>query len=39
MSYQQSKLVDEYLSRFDAETQRRLELLRKAIQSTFTKTI
>lgn len=39
MSYQQSSLVDEYISRFDAETQRRLTLLRNAIQATFPQTI
>lgn len=39
MAYQQSKLVDEYIARFDAETQRRLTLLRKAIQATFPHTI
>lgn len=39
MIYQQSPLVDEYITRFDAETQRRLTLLRKAIQATFPKTI
>ncbi len=32
MTYQQSKLVDEYIERFDGEVARRLELLRKAIQ-------
>jgi len=39
MTYQQSPLVDEYIARFDAETQRRLQLLRKAIQATFPNTI
>ena len=39
MAYQQSKLVDEYIARFDAETQRRLHLLRNAIQATFPHTI
>lgn len=39
MSYQQSKLVDEYIARSDADIQRRLEKLRKAIQSTFPKTV
>jgi len=39
MPYQQSKLVTEYIERFDAETQRRLEKLRQAIQITFPHTI
>lgn len=39
MSYQQSKLVDEYIARYDADTQRRLQKLRTAIQATFPKTI
>lgn len=39
MAYQHSKLVDEYIARYDAETQRRLQRLRKAIQATFPKTI
>lgn len=39
MSYQQSPLVDDYIGRFDTETQRRLQLLRHAIQATFPKTI
>lgn len=37
MPYQQSSLVDEYIARFGAETQRRLKLLRKAVQATFPK--
>jgi len=39
MTYQQSHLVDEYIARYDAETRRRLEKLRHAIQATFPKTI
>lgn len=39
MSYQQSNLVSEYIAKFDAETQRRLETLRKIVQSTLPKTI
>lgn len=39
MAYQQSNLVSEYIARFDAETQRRLHLLRNAIQATFPNTI
>lgn len=39
MSYQQSPLVDEYIDRYGEETQRRLQLLRHAIQATFPKTI
>lgn len=39
MPYQQSSLVTEYIARYDAETQRRLEKLRKAIQVTFPQTI
>jgi len=39
MSYQQSNLVDDYIARYDAETQRRIEKLRHAIQATFPKTI
>lgn len=39
MAYQQSKLVDEYIARYGAETQRRLQRLRKAIQATFPKSI
>ena len=39
MSYQESKLVDEYIAGFGSETKRRLELLRHAVQATFPKTI
>ena len=39
MSNQPSPRVDEYINRFDTETQRRLQLLRHAIQATFPKTI
>jgi uncharacterized protein YdhG (YjbR/CyaY superfamily) len=39
MSYQQSKLVDDYINYYDGEVQKRLELLRKAIQATFPTTI
>lgn len=39
MPYQQSNLVSEYIARFDAETQRRLNLVRNAIQATFPHTI
>ena len=39
MSYQQSKAVDEYIAGYNDEIQRRLEKLRKAMQSTFPKTI
>ncbi len=38
-TFQQSKLVTEYIERFDGEVGRRLELLRKAIQSNFPWTI
>lgn len=39
MAYQQSNLVNEYIARFDAETQRRLNLVRNAVQSIFPHTI
>lgn len=39
MTYQQSPLVTEYIARYDAETQRRLEKVRQAIQATFPDTI
>ncbi len=39
MPYQQSPLVTEYIARYDAETQRRLQKLRNAIQVTFPNTI
>lgn len=39
MTYQQSSLVDEYIAGFSEETQRRLRVLRKAIQATLPKTV
>ena len=39
MSYQQSKLVDNYIAQFDKETKERLTWLRSVVQATFPKTI
>lgn len=39
MSYQQSQLVDDYITQFGDETKARLSWLRSAIQATFPETI
>jgi uncharacterized protein YdhG (YjbR/CyaY superfamily) len=39
MSYQQSKLVDEYIAGFPEATRDRLSFVRSVIQATFPKTI